>query len=88
LGHSTIGSAGLSPSQSISSPSSQSNLSSASPDVIKTPELPVFASAVSESSKLITSSENNSLIQSSGTNNYSFQHHPIDIAKRYILKIK
>ncbi|CRK91101.1 CLUMA_CG004789, isoform A [Clunio marinus] len=77
LGHSTIGSAGLSPTQSISSTSSQSNISSSSPDVIFTPE----ASATSHLP--INNCSNNAPSTGTNSNNYSFhQHHHLDIASR------
>lgn len=80
LGHSTIGSAGLSPTQSISSTSSQSNISSASPDVISTPESP--ATLIVPNS---ICSSTNSVVSGSHNNNYNFpQHLPMDIAARWI----
>lgn len=85
LGHSTIGSAGLSPTQSISSTSSQSHVSSASPDVISTPELQ------STSLLSINNSTSSNSAPSAGTNsnNYSFHQSPftghhMDIAARYV----
>lgn len=78
LGHSTIGSAGLSPTQSISSTSSQSNVSSASPDVISTPESPATLSINN-----CTSNANSAPTSGTNSNNYSFhQHHHMDIAAR------
>lgn len=78
LGHSTIGSAGLSPTQSISSTSSQSNVSSASPDVISTPELPA-SSLLSINN--CTSNANSAPVTGTNSNNYSF-HHMESIAAR------
>lgn len=57
-------------------------MSSASPDVISTPDSPAITSSTGHSG----SSSISSSTQSSGTNssNYAFhQHHPIDIAARY-----
>lgn len=80
LGHSTIGSAGLSPTQSISSTSSQSNVSSASPDVISsTPESPAIASLAGNNCTTST----NSVATSASSNNYSLhQHHQMEISSR------
>lgn len=80
LGHSTIGSAGLSPTQSISSTSSQSNVSSTSPDVISTPESPATSHL---SINNCISNTNSAPASGTNSNNYSFQkHHPMDIAAR------
>lgn len=85
LGHSTIGSAGLSPTQSISSTSSQSN-ASASPDVISTPESPLSVNNCTSSANNIATA---SSLSGTSSNNYSFHqspysshhhHHPMDIA--------
>ena len=76
LGHSTIGSAGLSPTQSISSSSSQS----ASPDVISTPESPA---APLLSINNCSSSINSAQTSGTNSNNYGLhQHHHMDIAAR------
>lgn len=73
LGHSTIGSAGLSPTQSISSTSSGS---SASPDVslISTPNSPSINNCASTDNAAASSGTN--------SNNYSFNQHHMDIAAR------
>lgn len=72
MGHSTIGSAGLSPTQSISSNSSTSHVSSsASPDVLT----PLSNSTHSTSSLSLSNSNNSNITNNNGNNNYGFGVH-------------
>ncbi|CAO1395061.1 unnamed protein product [Diamesa serratosioi] len=71
-GHSTIGSAGLSPTQSISSNSSTSHVSSsASPDVLT----PLSNLTHSTSSLSLNNSNNSNITNNNGNNNYGFGVH-------------